>query len=223
MAEIEDHDRREEVRTQLHRVFEHLRTGRTDGDHALRPSEVIENLANHGELDEYITFRDNEARELDIRIVHVEIENVTGLGEDIIQDADDGGSFRSLREEMIAELTRLRQILMTDEYKDEVNALAPDERLLYDTFIASFKHCAVCGKQNHENYLRRFWFSNDPIMLEMKDMVLRLMRKLEPGQENYPSTLVAGIACCDCFSRIFKDTSESQEDADDFPPCTCRL
>ncbi len=116
---------------------------------------------------------------------------------------------------MIAELTRLRQIMMRDDFKDEADLLPPEERLVYDAFLKFFNTCPVCGRQNHQNYLARFWFSVDPVTVEMRQMAIRLMNELDPDQENYPRTIVAGIACCECFALIFADAREAEQAADE--------
>lgn len=71
----------------------------------------------------------------------------------------------------------------------------------FKEFYSLFSTCPVCGRRNHENYLIRFYFSEDSSNITLKERLLTCYDRLEYRHED---NIRLGIPCCSCFSRFFK-------------------
>ncbi|MHA1293338.1 MAG: hypothetical protein ACTSQJ_11805 [Promethearchaeota archaeon] len=111
----------------------------------------------------------------------------------------------SLREEMLVELERLRNIL--NEYNIEEDEdylkLSDDKKEKFHKFIDFFSICPICKSQNHKKYLYRFFFSADPNKKLLKKRLLRLIEEMEDFNEIYYNNISLGIPCCNCYKIIF--------------------
>ena len=83
--------------------------------------------------------------------------------------------------------------------------LSTEERELYEDFMSFFCSCPICHKKNHQSYLNRFYFSKNQKVSNLKDMVLKLMKKSSKLGKNKFKMINVGIPCCECFSKIFQE------------------
>jgi len=103
---------------------------------------------------------------------------------------------RLLRDEMLSELDRLKELIINNP-DAKLKALSESERKLYFEFIRNFSICPICGNQNHYFHLKRLYFSEDKKI--MKESLLNLM------QLNYQKIkLNYGVPCCTCFKKYFE-------------------
>jgi len=103
---------------------------------------------------------------------------------------------RLLRDEMLSELDRLKELIINNP-DAKLKALSESERKLYFEFIRHFSICPICGNQNHYFHLKRLYFSEDKKI--MKESLLNLM------QLNYQKIkLNYGVPCCTCFKKYFE-------------------
>ncbi|MHA1148921.1 MAG: Rab family GTPase [Promethearchaeota archaeon] len=101
---------------------------------------------------------------------------------------------------------KIARILRRDDIKrDRTIDLTEQEEKDYINFVNYFSICPVCHGRNHESYLKRFYFSGDTISSELKDVLVKLMRKSEEFDEIYYNDIDLGIPCCNCFKQIFKE------------------
>ncbi|MEX2755896.1 MAG: hypothetical protein Q6365_010885 [Candidatus Sigynarchaeota archaeon] len=119
-------------------------------------------------------------------------------------DANQPHEFRSLRQEMIGELRRLKRMLGIAPEEDPVAKLSPGDRAAYDKFMTFFARCPVCGKQNHDMYLQDFYFTPGPDKIALRDSMVRLIEKTTDFDNLYANIkLTIGIPCCNCFKSVF--------------------
>lgn len=113
--------------------------------------------------------------------------------------------FRSLREEMLAELERLRQIMREfDIEKDEdYLKLTEEEKERFNNFLKFFSACPVCHRENHKRYLKDFYFSKDQEKNQLKCLLVKLMDEAKDFNALYGNKIELGIPCCECFKTIF--------------------
>lgn len=118
------------------------------------------------------------------------------------------GRLGSLREEMLAELDRLRRIMRGDDSFDmtELDWLTEEERARFEGFLSFFSNCPACGRANHKNYLRDFYFSSEPEKLALKEQLEHLMEEFQDDTVIFLNKINLGIPCCDCFKTIFGET-----------------
>lgn len=114
-------------------------------------------------------------------------------------------SFSSLRMEMFRELERLRNILNDERYnmEMELELISVGERVVLDRFLDFFSTCPVCLEKNHVQYLLKFYFSNAPDKIHLKNNLLRLMEEFDIKEDLSSAKLHFGIPCCECFRKIF--------------------
>ncbi|MFO8020005.1 MAG: hypothetical protein R6U96_15375 [Promethearchaeia archaeon] len=75
-----------------------------------------------------------------------------------------------------------------------------DERL--KNFLNQFTRCPICNAKNHENYLKRFYFSLQPEIRTIKEQFLNALSSEKSS--NSELQIGFGIPCCECFSKYFK-------------------
>jgi len=103
---------------------------------------------------------------------------------------------RLLRDEMLSELDRLKELIINNP-DAKLKALSESERKLYFEFIRNFSICPICGNQNHYFHLKRLYFSEDKKI--MKESLLNLMKlNYQKIKLNY------GVPCCTCFKKYFE-------------------
>ncbi|TFG02745.1 MAG: hypothetical protein EU542_04270 [Promethearchaeota archaeon] len=106
------------------------------------------------------------------------------------------GDSRLLRDEMLTELDRLKELIINNP-DAKLKALSESERKLYFEFIRNFSICPICGNQNHYFHLKRLYFSEDKKI--MKESLLNLMKlNYQKIKLNY------GVPCCTCFKKYFE-------------------
>lgn len=93
--------------------------------------------------------------------------------------------------------------LMQDLIKiNDIHLLSERELESFENFFSYFSRCPLCGNNNHENDIRRFYFSKDPLDKSIKKRLLALMN--ESIQDYFNQDIILGIPCCSCFSKLFK-------------------
>jgi len=111
----------------------------------------------------------------------------------------------SLREAMLIELERLREIMNGDFLEDDENYinLSNYEKEIFLEFLDYFSTCPICNRRNHKNYLKTFYFDQSFYKRILKKRLLKLMNESKEFDENYFDKILLGIPCCDCFKRYF--------------------
>ena len=120
---------------------------------------------------------------------------------------DDTSCFNmgSLRESMLIELERLREIMNGDFLEDDENysSLSDYEKEIFHEFLEYFSTCPICNRRNHKNYLKTFYFDQNIYKRILKKSLLKLMNESKEFDETYFNKILLGIPCCDCFKRYF--------------------
>ena len=98
---------------------------------------------------------------------------------------------------------RINSIEITTD--DHYNSLSREEKVICDQFLKQFAFCPICKIKNHDNYLKKFFFSKNKEDLELKNQLVKLMLVSEEFDEKYYNKIVLGIPCCECFQSIFTE------------------
>lgn len=111
----------------------------------------------------------------------------------------------SLREAMLSELERLREIMNGDFLSDCENYinLSDREKEIFHEFLDYFSACPICKRRNHKDYLKTFYFDKNPYKKILKQRLLTLMNESKEFNEIFFNKILLGIPCCDCFKNIF--------------------
>lgn len=145
---------------------------------------------NHKENNEKLIFF-NQALEY----FEYPVDNISAKEEKTRETISMGDS-RLLRDEMLTELDRLKELIINNP-DAKLKALSESERKLYFEFIRNFSICPICGNQNHYFHLKRLYFSEDKKI--MKESLLNLMKlNYQKIKLNY------GVPCCTCFKKYFE-------------------
>ena len=83
--------------------------------------------------------------------------------------------------------------------------VSDEEHRLYAHFLKFFSKCPICGNNNHEDYLRRFYYSTNSESIKFKEQLTGLMNKSKDFDENYINKIRLGILCCSCFKEFFSN------------------
>ena len=102
-----------------------------------------------------------------------------------------------LREEMLSELSNLKELLLT--FSDiKYESLTEEEKQNFQEFIRNYSHCPICNSFNHYHNLITFFFGEDQKLLsDLLDLMRIRNRKLKNLNIEF------GIPCCDCFKQYF--------------------
>ncbi|TFF90767.1 MAG: hypothetical protein EU548_01315 [Promethearchaeota archaeon] len=119
----------------------------------------------------------------------------------LVRAQDRSPSLLNLREEMLEELERLRDIMggRPIEEDEQFICLSEEEKEEFRNFLKFFSHCPVCGAENHQNYLKNFYFSNEYEKIYLKEQLLNLIHHKE-----LLNKMVIGIPCCECYRKFFE-------------------
>ncbi|MHA1689648.1 MAG: hypothetical protein ACTSUN_09985 [Promethearchaeota archaeon] len=104
----------------------------------------------------------------------------------------------NLYEEMLQEINNLRDILLNYSIKEQ-DSMSQKEKELFHKFMTFYATCPICNKKNHQNYLKRFYFSDDPNLMKIKNALIKLMMA-----KTQNSWIHVGIPCCECHDKYFK-------------------
>ena len=117
-----------------------------------------------------------------------------------IADFFEVGKEEDLREEVFKSL--IKRMHLFGEIQDFL-LVAPTYDKYFKNFLRRFGVCPICKAKNHENYLKRFYFSLKPEFRNIKEQFLDALS----AQGDRPSKLRLefGIPCCECYSRLFND------------------
>ncbi|MHA1872452.1 MAG: hypothetical protein ACTSXF_16050, partial [Promethearchaeota archaeon] len=86
----------------------------------------------------------------------------------------------------------------------DIDSLSEEERQRYDYFISHFSKCIICGSENEESYLRRFFFSRNKRKQRLKAQLFHLIDLKEEYPEYFKSFKI-GIPCCSCYKKFFSN------------------
>jgi hypothetical protein len=81
--------------------------------------------------------------------------------------------------------------------------LNADRRTPLQEFIDFFSFCPICGKENHESYLKKFYLDQNSNSRILKEKLLLLMDKSKRFENIYENEIKVGIPCCSCFEKLF--------------------
>ncbi|MFO8020006.1 MAG: ADP-ribosylation factor-like protein [Promethearchaeia archaeon] len=84
---------------------------------------------------------------------------------------------------------------------DEIELILPEQDDKFKEFAETFQNCIICGKRNHKDYLKKFYFSKDPETKILKEKILEIMER----KSQYQNIIEIGIPCCKCFKKFFSD------------------
>ncbi len=87
--------------------------------------------------------------------------------------------------------------------KSRLSIITPQQDVQFQKFINQFSNCPICKKENHFDYLKNFYFNEDPENVQLKNTLLELI-KLNDKNTIF-NNLSIGIPCCRCFNEIFKE------------------
>ena len=132
------------------------------------------------------------------------------------QDGPQFTGLHSLRDEMLAELERLREIMRGDyslEEDEDYKNLSEDDRELFHDFLDFYGNCPICKSKNHDEALKKFYFSKEPKNTRIRDQLLDIMDAFNRDYvriRNYSSyhsksRIKLGIPCCNCFKKLFEE------------------
>ncbi|MBD3352713.1 MAG: hypothetical protein GF364_14595 [Candidatus Lokiarchaeota archaeon] len=120
----------------------------------------------------------------------------------------DNGSLGSLRDEMLRELDRLRNIMRDghDSSFDKLeNALSEEEHEIFEEFLQFYNTCPVCGSENHRSYLVAFYFNEESSRRALRDRLLEYLDKAKHSNIHNPKAISFGIPCCKCYKKFFNE------------------
>ena len=94
---------------------------------------------------------------------------------------------------------------------DYYNNLSEEEKELCDAFLDYFAICPICKEKNHQTYLVRFYFDNNPEKSNLRKQLIKLLDKIK----NFNKKTIVGIPCCKCHEKLF--SSKISEEDEDLP------
>ena len=83
----------------------------------------------------------------------------------------------------------------------------PKEDETFKNFVKFFSICPVCNRNNHFESLKNFYYSRDPIMLNLRERLLELICESTDFSDIYYNKIKLGIPCCSCFDTLIKENS----------------
>ena len=115
---------------------------------------------------------------------------LTGVFFTSINDNNRDNIFRQLLENMshFSNIFRLKILLPENNYD-------------FESFMKEFSVCPICGRKNHYNYLRKFYFNKSFESLQIKDSLKKLLEISKDFDATYYNRINVGIPCCKCFKQ----------------------
>jgi GTPase SAR1 family protein len=87
---------------------------------------------------------------------------------------------------------------------EDFSIYIPREDNKFKEFVDRFSICPICSQTNHYDNLKNFYFSREPDLVKLKDLLLDLMDKSDDFDDLYYNDIKIGIPCCDCFDKYFR-------------------
>ncbi|MHA1340142.1 MAG: hypothetical protein ACTSRZ_10320 [Promethearchaeota archaeon] len=72
-----------------------------------------------------------------------------------------------------------------------------------DILFETFKYCPICGSENHRSYIRKFYYSKNPLIVPLKEELLDLISSEYYLKYLKRKHIKLGIPCCKCYNRLF--------------------
>ncbi|MBD3254836.1 MAG: hypothetical protein GF383_07070 [Candidatus Lokiarchaeota archaeon] len=85
-----------------------------------------------------------------------------------------------------------------------LSIFVPKEDELFQKFLKFFSICPVCQKKNHFESLKSFYYSRDPILVELKNRLIDFIEESNTLPKKLHSRFKLGIPCCSCFKKFFE-------------------
>ncbi|MHA1689952.1 MAG: hypothetical protein ACTSUN_11570 [Promethearchaeota archaeon] len=124
---------------------------------------------------------------------------------DVVKKHDLKGYFIiSIKNEDVREpiLKTLIKSLRVVPPNSKLSIITPQQDVAFQKFINLFSFCPICGKENHFDYLKNFYFNEDSESVKIKNSLLKAVKNKE--KIKYYHDLTIGIPCCNCFNKIIK-------------------
>jgi len=107
----------------------------------------------------------------------------------------------SLRNEMLEELNRLKELILKNPDK-KLNNLNDKERKIFNKFIKRFAYCPVCGNYNHYYNLKTLYFDED--LKDYKEFLVEHMRRDISSRKLKKYNIHIGVLCCSCYKKLYE-------------------
>ncbi len=86
---------------------------------------------------------------------------------------------------------------------EDFSIFIPREDSEFKKFLQYFSICPICKKKNHYDALKKFYYSRDPSLMKLKEILLDLIEESENFNDFYYNEINIGIPCCKCFELYF--------------------
>ncbi|MFX1236728.1 MAG: hypothetical protein ACFFAS_10685 [Promethearchaeota archaeon] len=107
------------------------------------------------------------------------------------------------REEKEKIFKYLIQLIATnDEEIKSFKIISPLEDPEFMDFFQLFCNCPICHSKNHENYLAKFFYSQEEEDVRLKNLLQDLVYKFINIPLDYYNTIRFGIPCCKCYKKF---------------------
>jgi len=77
------------------------------------------------------------------------------------------------------------------------------KRKYYQKFLNLFLICPICKRENHISYLKKFYLSNNPDLIKIRENLLEIIKKSKVIDNNLQNEIKIGIPCCSCHKNLF--------------------
>lgn len=123
-------------------------------------------------------------------------DNIRNINTRLISNLD------LLRDEMIEELNRLKEIITYNIDFSQVKKIRkPFEKDPFYDFVINFLRCPVCGGFNHYYDLKNIYY-NDKYE-KLREELLKLYKIKNKDFKKLKISF--GIPCCSCYQKYFED------------------
>ena len=166
------------------------------------PEEIDDFIRNNGILGYYPTTIYGESKRDKVfkYLITDIIEKRTNEAENYDQIEPVQESIEDLLNQLNRRVYR-REIIADEDY----DCLSGEEKATCDQFMEHFASCPICKKENHLNYLKKFYFSKNRKTIELKKQLLKLMEISEDFDRFFSNNIILGIPCCNCFQVFFNE------------------
>jgi GTPase SAR1 family protein len=88
---------------------------------------------------------------------------------------------------------------------EDFSVFIPREDNKFKEFLQYFSICPICGSKNHFDSLKKFYYSRDPSLINLKERLLDLIEESKDFDDFYYNEISIGIPCCKCFEMHFEE------------------
>jgi Ras-related protein Rab-1A/Rab family protein len=113
-------------------------------------------------------------------------------------------NFKSFNDYNRKELFKqLFKIINNDYYYNHLTILLSNNFEGFKEFAKYFSTCPICQKKNHFNNLKRFYFSQNRKIKEIKYNLIKLIQESNDFVKIFNKKIKVGILCCRCAKSYF--------------------